>query len=269
METEASLRGYTSKRELKRRRARLAGLASGRKRRQLARPRNRRVRQRELMLHTPIAQAPFSEFAERFERMQEAKGIRVSERGLRTVWAVYCARFSAYRVKNQGFCTTNAQGARALCKRGRPRCARTIRRAHKQLAEMGYLHAHHDRRGGARAGNKDRLRINFMPSFVPPPSAAAATGASRPSAAASHDSDSDGCAVRGHGPAPPGLSAPATPAGAGCAGGQRQHREREGASAVEAVEFIQLQLELPAGRRAGSASTAVLESKLAEWMGRL
>jgi len=207
-ESEASLRGYTSPKRARSQRARRAGLASGRKRRQLAEPRKRRVRQRELALKFPVRLIGRPEFERRdFERRLRL-GINPNERGTETLWQKYLDNARVYRVKGQGFLTTNGQRAEGMRKAGRPRCERTVQRAHAALAEMGLLRTFHDRRGGARAGNRDRLRVQFAPSFVAPPSAAPTASQSDVAVGASHGRNSDRCAIRSHGPAPPGSVRP-------------------------------------------------------------
>lgn len=215
MESEASLRGYVSPKRQRRDRARKAGLASGRKRRQFAQPQKRRVRQRELALKFPVKLIDRAEFDRRDFARRLAAGLNPNERGTETLWQEYLSCARAYKAQGQGFLTTNGQRSAALHKAGRPRCARTIRRAHAALTEMGLLRRFHDRRGGARAGNRDRLRVQFAPSFVPPPSAAPTTTASQSCVGAhpgrdgtSHNQDCAGRAGRQRGPAPPGSTRP-------------------------------------------------------------
>lgn len=182
MESEASLRGYTNPKRARSMRARRAGLASGRKRRRLAPSfESRRARQRELALNFPVRLVDRREFERRDDVRRAALGIGPSERGTETLWQEYLSCVKAYKAQGQGFLTTNGQRAAALRKRGRPRCERTVRRAHASLTEMGLLRRFHDRRGGSRAGNRDRLRVELVPSFVPPPLAAGSTSASRSS----------------------------------------------------------------------------------------
>jgi hypothetical protein len=207
MGPEYSRRPYPSPERARQQLARKAGLASGRKRRQLANPQRRRMRQRELALKFPVRIVDREEFERRdFERRLRA-GLNPNERGTETLWQEYQSCVRAFRAQGQGFLTTNGQRAEALCKHGRPRCGRTVQRAHGALREMGLLRRFHDRRGGSRVGNRDRLRIQFAPSFVTPPSAAT-TAPRRGLAVVAHRPDTGGCAARKHGPAPPGLSAP-------------------------------------------------------------
>lgn len=208
MESEASLRGYPSPKRLRSQRARKAGLASGRKRRDLADPHRRRVRQRELALNFRVKLVDREDFERRDFARRVLVGLNPNERGTETLWQEYCSCARAYKAQGQGFLTTNGQRAEALRKAGRPRCGRTVRRAHAALAQMGLLRRFHDRRGGSRPGNRDRLRVQFAPSFVPPPSAATATTASPSSAVARNGRNSDRCAVRSRGPAPPGQIRP-------------------------------------------------------------
>jgi hypothetical protein len=208
MDSEASLRGYSSPARARLQRARKAGLASGRKRRELAHPPvRRRMRQRELALKFPVKLVDRDEFDRReFERRLRL-GIAPNARGEETTWLEYENCIRCFKAQGQGFLTTNGQRAEALAKRGRPRCDETIRRQHKILTELGLLRRFHDRRGGARAGNRDRLRVQFAPSYVTPPLAAPTTPASQACVGASSP-DTGGYAARNHGPAPPGLSAP-------------------------------------------------------------
>jgi hypothetical protein len=225
-ESEAALRNYPSKERLarhKRERARPGWEASAHKRRQLAQPQKRRASQRELALKFPIRIVD----REEFERLDFARrlslGLNPNSRGTETLWQQYRADVRRLRVKGQGFLTTNGECSRALELAGRPRCEETVRRAHKALAEMGLLRRFHDRRGGSRPLNKDRLRVQFTPSFVTLPLAAQAASQSY-AACAPKDSDCDRSAVRDHRPAAPARAAPPDGGRAGCAGEERQHR---------------------------------------------
>jgi hypothetical protein len=174
--SEAAAHGYGGKGARRRAVARKAGLASGRARRRMCDPQTRRVKQRELALNFRVKVIGRVEFEERDAARRERLGIRPSSRGLETLWVHYRCRVRLYKAKGQGFCTTNGQSAQAITSAGRARCERTMRRADAALCEMGLLRRFHDRRGGSRAGCRDRLRVQFTPSFVPPPSAAAAIG---------------------------------------------------------------------------------------------
>ena len=172
--SEAAAHGYGQGKEARRRRARKAGLASGRARRRMADPRMRAVKQRELALNFRVRIVDRAEFARLDAAQRLRAGIGPSERGLETRWQLYLARVRSYKAKGQGFCTTNAQSARALELAGRRRCRRTVQRTDALLAEMGLLRRYHDRRGGSAAGNRDRLRVQLAPSFVTLPLAARA-----------------------------------------------------------------------------------------------
>jgi hypothetical protein len=229
--SEAAAHGYSSKAERAARRrliARKAGLASGRARRKTCDPGKRRVSQRELALNFRVKLIGRAEFEERERAWREQRGLRPSSRGLETSWVHYRCRTRLYKAKGQGFCTTNGQSAQAITQAGRARCERTMRRQDAKLAEMGLLKRFHDRRGGSgrRAGSlKDRLRIQFTPSFVPPPSAAAALTTSSSNAAAlpPKRGDLQGCPAADTNGAPAGA-----PPGAGrgaCAAPQRPGRD--------------------------------------------
>lgn len=170
--SEAAARGFGGAAERRRARARKAGLASGVKRRQLCDPQARRVKQRELALNFRVRIVDRAEFGLLDAARRARAGIGPSERGTLTSWRLYQARVRSYKAKGQGFCTTNGQSARALEQAGRGRCTRTVQRQDQILAEMGLLRRYHDRRGGSRAGNRDRIRVQFAPSFVTLPSAA-------------------------------------------------------------------------------------------------
>jgi len=175
-ESEASLRGFTSKRE---RRSTAARRAWRQRRREGYRPAGRKIgHQRDqhlgLSLAYRIQQINRVEFDKRFEQLRARQERRVSERGRQTVWVEYLSCMAVYRTKGQDFKTTNSQRAAALAARNRPRCSRTIQRVHKDLAEMGLLRRAHVRRGGSRAGRRDCLRVFMTSSFVTPPSAAGA-----------------------------------------------------------------------------------------------
>jgi hypothetical protein len=223
--SEAAARGYSNAKANRRARARAAAKASARARRSRSFVRRRQLtRQQQAALAYPIQQLTKAQLRERFDAYQEAAGIIPSDRGFLTVWEVYAADMRAYRTKGQGFCTTNGQRAQSLCKAGRPRVGRTVRRAHRKLAELGVLRVHHDRRGGRRPGRKDRLRVELTQPFVPPPLAAPATTASPSSAGASPAVGRSDCAItdrRLADPAPPGSIRPPE----GGSGGGRQAAE--------------------------------------------
>jgi hypothetical protein len=176
-------------------RARRAGLASGARRRRMADPARRREQQRELALNFRVRIIDRAEFDRRDMTRRLAHGLQPNERGTETLWQEYLSCVRCFKAQGQGFLTTNGQRSEALRKAGRPRCERTVRRAHAALAEMGLLRRFHDRRGGSRPGMKDRLRVQFAPSFVPPPSAAPATTASPSSAGALTASGRGDCAI--------------------------------------------------------------------------
>lgn len=166
--------------------ARRAGRVSGARRRALARGRRTphcRDQHEGLALAYRVRQVPRDELRRLFqERICDVDGIRFSERGFQTLYAEYRAEFTRYRASGQDFQTTNAQRALALAARGRPRCARTVRRTRQRIERMGLIAYHHVRRLGARAGYRDTLRVRLLnPSFVPLPSAARAGKAQAPS----------------------------------------------------------------------------------------
>lgn len=176
-------------------RARRAGIASGAKRRRMADPARRREQQRELALNFRVRIIDRAEFERRDTARRIRAGIAPNERGTETLWQEYLSCVRCFHAQGQGFLTTNGQRAEALRKAGRPRCGRTVRRAHTALTDMGLLRRFHDRRGGSRPGRKDRLRVQFAPSFVPPPSAAPATTAAPSSAGALPASGRRDCAI--------------------------------------------------------------------------
>jgi hypothetical protein len=194
-------------------RAKKAAKASANVRAARAKGRRRghhRDRQEALFTAYRMQQVNLKTFRALDVKRRQDLGIGPSERGTLTLWAEYRSCMGNYRRKGQGFYTTNGQRARALEQDGRPRCNRTVQRAHQQLRAMGLLRRAHVKRGGSRRGERDCLRVNMM-SFVTPPSAAPAkglrpftAGASRPLA----EKDSADSIGRNDQPAPPARAAP-------------------------------------------------------------
>ena len=197
----------------RRARARRAGLASGRVRRARIDPCAQRRRRREHLQRAHVRLVDREEFERRDYARRLAAGLEPNARGTETLWQLYRADARALQAKGQGFLTTNGQRARALEHAGRPRCARTVQRAHQALHQMGLLRTFHDRRGLMRPGRRDRLRVQFAPSYVAPPSAAPtapqrglAVGAGTASIARPAGAESDQA-----GSAPPGGGRTGTP----------------------------------------------------------
>lgn len=132
----------------------------------------RRDRQLAIAHAYPVRLSSYLKFRRRFNQLAELENRFVSERGLETAWREYMACARLYRLKGQGFRTTNGQRARAHALSGRPRCERTIQRTHHRLAAMGLLRRSHIKKLKDRAGHKDCLEITIT--FVAPRSAAPA-----------------------------------------------------------------------------------------------
>ena len=148
------------RRELARRNGRRGGLASGKRRRALARgrrPARRRTRQTALALQYKQHQLTRKEFARRYREIRPTG----NERGLETAWTEYMSLFTAYRCQGQHYRTTNGQRAIALFRRGRPRCRRQIQRVHRLLEEMGVAKISHYKDQRDRPGHKDCLVVEM------------------------------------------------------------------------------------------------------------
>lgn len=212
MISEAAAHGYPSKKRLKehkreiyRRRARAAGLASGAARRARATGRrqpHQRSRQQALALAYPVRQVSRARFDEIDARWRAENGLQPSARGLETEWLQYLSHWRATRAKGHEYTTTNSRRARSLEKLGRPRCRRTVQRVDRRLEAKGLIARVHVKRQRDRSGECDYLRIRVLP-FVTLPSAARAT-TRRVVSSGSNDSDCDRRAIREGGPAPPG-----------------------------------------------------------------
>lgn len=146
--------------------ARRAGIASGVVRRALARGRrvpHARDRTAALALVYPIRQVTREEHQRRYRDWCEREGRCFNEAGWETNWQLYLGYMRRYRYSGQDFETTNAQQARGLAHRGRPRCTRTVQRQRQVLVEMGLIRFSHVRRRGAELGHRDSLRVCLMP----------------------------------------------------------------------------------------------------------
>lgn len=171
----------------RRARARKAGIASGAARRKRstckAAPRPRSGQQ-ALALRYKIRQVGVEEFEQRYRAMCEAQGIPFDRRGMNTTLELYRVQLTAYRAQGQDYETTNAQAARALELRDRPRCRRTIQRIRKRLEAMGLIAYEHVRRSGHLRipGQMDTLRVRCLcpaRANVTPPTGARAASALR------------------------------------------------------------------------------------------
>lgn len=198
----------------KRRQCRKAGVASGRRRRALARGR-RTLQGRELPLTWSVRQVTRSEFERLYRRMCARERLPVDTRGLNTAYELYRIEIAAYHAQGQDFETTNGQRQAALLGRGRPRCRRTVQLTRKRLVAMRLIAYCHIRRGGWREGQRDTLRVHVLfraranctpptgteqaplrgpicsvwKAGVPPPTAADEVGS--PSQAQTHHADGD------------------------------------------------------------------------------
>lgn len=160
--------------------ARVAGKASARARRARSVYPNRRKaphsrsRQRALALAYPVRQLTRTQF----DRLYEQTFDYVNDRGRATTYELYRAHLAAYRARSQNFRTTNAQQARALGNRGRPRCSRTVQRQRARLVEMGLVQYTRVRRQAALPQDRDvclsvcLLIPGVARTYVTPPSGA-------------------------------------------------------------------------------------------------
>ena len=121
-----------------------------------------RDRAHALALSYPVRQVSREEHQRRYRAWCEAEGRCFNEAGWETNWQLYLGCARRYRVSGQDFETTNAQQARGLANRGRPRCTRTVQRQRQALVEMGLVRFSHVRRRGAEAGHRDSLRVCLM-----------------------------------------------------------------------------------------------------------
>jgi len=206
--------------------AQKAAKASAKVRKENARERqvkHLRSRSQATAIAYPVRHISLKTFRELDARRREELGIQPSERGTMTLWAEYRSCMRCYSAKEQGFLTSNGQRARALKKAGRPRCTRTIQRAHHELTRMGLLRRYHIKRSGARRikNELDCLSIHMQqPKFCHPAvgSTSKATGltagANRPLAAndcAGNDAGRPGNDRRG----PPESQGDEVPSGGG------------------------------------------------------
>lgn len=168
----------------RRARARRAGYASGVARRQrstVRRPPRARTGQQAIAIIYKVRQVGAHEFTERYREMCAERGLAYDTRGLHTALELYRCHLTVHRAQGrQDFETTNEQVSRALAKRGRARCRRTVQRQRKRLVWMGLIAYHHMRRSGARRipGQLDSLRVRALcpprRANVTPPSGAGA-----------------------------------------------------------------------------------------------
>lgn len=143
-----------------RRNGRLGGLASGKRRRELARGRRharRRTRQTALALAYKQRQLSRQQFGKLYFKVRPSG----KERGLETAWKAYEALFTVYRCEGQHYRTTNGQRGAALAGRGRARCRRTVQRSHRLLEEMGLAVVSHYKDQRDRPGHKDCLVVEI------------------------------------------------------------------------------------------------------------
>lgn len=158
-----------ARRSIARRNGRRGGLASGVKRRQLAKgkriPRSREQAQ-ALALRYPHRQLSRSRFYATYKHAfpcttDWGAGVSSWERGRETCWLLYSQVFTRYRVQGQHFRTSKPQRALALKNAGRARADKTVQRHFRRLEAMGLLKALHYKRGGARAGMRDHLVVEI------------------------------------------------------------------------------------------------------------
>jgi hypothetical protein len=152
--------GGLTPRAQRRARARKAGLASGRKRRQLARGRrhpHRRTRQDALRLHYPHRQIR----RERFEELYWQVRPNGNTRGLETAHRHYVGLFRRYRVSGQHYATTNRERMRALAHAGRPRCRRQVQYLNRLMGQMGLAHVGWKHNQRDTPGHRDHLVVEI------------------------------------------------------------------------------------------------------------
>lgn len=157
--------------------SRLAGLASGRKRRQLALARrgNARPGQTTGSLSYELRQPSRREFDTRYDdlypRPERPCAATAWERGRQAVWEELMGSWRLLRARGQHCRTTNGQRGQALSLRGTPRCRRSIQLYHRKLEELGFASYLHVRKPDP---NRDCLSIEWRftarlrSSFSPP-----------------------------------------------------------------------------------------------------
>lgn len=136
------------------------GLASGRRRRQLARgrrPARRRTRQEAICLTYQHRQLNREQFAAVYRRVRPTGNLR----GLETAWQHYQGLFTRYRCDGQHYRTTNGQRQLALTARGRARCRRQVQRLNRLMAEMGLAAVSHYRDQRDTPGHRDCLVVEI------------------------------------------------------------------------------------------------------------
>lgn len=250
--------GQTS-RQMRRIRARKAGVASGVARRQRSTrkpPARARSRQEALALRYRIRQVSEAEFERLYVAMCERDGLPFDRRGLNSTLALYRAQVTAYRAQGQDYETTNSQAARALEKRGRARCRRTVQRLRKRLVAMGLIVYHHVKRSGSRRipGQMDTLRVRLLcpgkANVTLPPGARA--GLVPHPALALSESENKERTRTALSPPPPSSAAenekPAPPAGTE-RGTEEAEELGEAAELERQLQFVELKLSIGFGDR--------------------
>lgn len=160
--------GGLTKRSRACRAGRRGGLASGIKRRQLARGRRGprcRTRAQALALSYRHRQLTREAFERRYEtlwpRPERPTAAVAWEKGRDTLWCHYAATFRLYRTCGQHTRTTNGQRGAALHSQGRPRSRRTIQRLHRKLEALELATFAHYRDQRDRPGHKDCLVLEI------------------------------------------------------------------------------------------------------------
>lgn len=157
---------------------RRGGLASGRKRRQLARGRrvpHARSREQALALSYRHRQLTETQFRTLYFRVRPTG----YEAGYRTALEHYRSLFRCYRHAGQHYKTTNQQRGAALSSCGRPRCRRQIQRLNRLMEQMGLAHVIHFKDQRATPGHKDclvvEIRSGSLKNVTPPTGAGTGT----------------------------------------------------------------------------------------------
>lgn len=147
---------------------RKGGIASGRRRRQLApgcRAPRHRTRDAALALVFPHRQPTRREFAAAYEtafpRPERPSAALQWARGRETCWVELVCLWRLYRAAGQSARTTNGQRGLALASQGRPRCRRAIQYTHRRLEALGYVKVHWYRNQRDKPGHKDHLVVEI------------------------------------------------------------------------------------------------------------
>jgi len=142
---------------------RKAARASAIKRKQLARGGPRRpLRGEALALAYPVQQIGRAKFAALYMATCARLDWPFDRRGLNTAWKLYEVIWRAERVLGHHYETTTGRQRRALEKRGRRRCRRSVQYTARRLEAMGLVNTRPVRRRQNTPGHRDTIRIEIL-----------------------------------------------------------------------------------------------------------